>query len=237
MNLPLIGITTYHRDERGYIQLPGQYADAVRRAKGIPLLIQPGEPHLDQLMSLLDGLILSGGGDIDPLLYTSENHAEVYWVSEERDKAEFALAEAALAAEMPLFGICRGFQVLNVKLGGSLITHIPDALPDAIPHRQEPYGPIQHDIQVEADSKLAEMMKANHIKTASWHHQAIDRLGDGLRVVAQAEDGIIEAVEMPDKPVIAVQWHPELTAAQDHSQQSLFDEFVRLAAQQQANGQ
>lgn len=232
--LPLIGITTYHRDEREYVQLPAQYADAVRRAGGIPLLIQPGEPHIEQLMDLLDGLILSGGGDLDPTSYTTDNHAEVYWVNEERDKAEFTLADAALEANMPLFCICRGFQLLNVKLGGSLITHIPDAMPEAINHRQPPdklYGPIEHAIEVASDSKLADMMKTSKVKTASWHHQAIDRLGDGLRIVAQAEDGIIEAVEMADKPVIAVQWHPELTAAHDPSQQNLFDEFVWQAGQ------
>lgn len=232
---PLIGITTYHRDEQGYVRLPGQYADAVRRAGGLPLLLQPGETQLDQLMNLLDGLILSGGGDIDPATYTDENHAEVYWVDQERDEAEFALADAALAADLPMFCICRGFQILNVKLGGSLLTHIPAVMPEAIDHRQppdQPYGPIQHEIRVEGNSWLADIMQSDTVTTASWHHQAIDRLGDGLKVVATAEDGIIEAVEMNDKPVIAVQWHPELTAANDPTQQALFDELVKRARQQ-----
>lgn len=235
---PLIGITTYHRDENGYVRLPGEYADAVRRAGGLPLLIQPGETQLNQLMDLLDGLILSGGGDIDPATYTDEKHAEVYWVDQERDNAEFALADAALTANMPMFCICRGFQLLNIKLGGSLITHIPDVMENAIDHRQppdKPYGPIEHQIQVDGNSKLAEIMKSETVHTASWHHQAIDRLGDGLQVVATAEDGIIEAVEMADKPVIAVQWHPELTAAKDPTQQSLFDELVKQAQQQLSN--
>lgn len=232
---PLIGITTYHRDEQGYVRLPGQYADAVRRAGGLPLLLQPGETQLDQLMNLLDGLILSGGGDIDPATYTDENHAEVYWVDQERDEAEFALADAALAADLPMFCICRGFQILNVKLGGSLLTHIPAVMPEAIDHRQppdQPYGPIQHEIRVEGNSWLADIMQSDTVTTASWHHQAIDRLGDSLKVVATAEDGIIEAVEMNDKPVIAVQWHPELTAANDPTQQALFDELVKRARQQ-----
>lgn len=234
MKVPLIGITTYHRNERGYIQLPGQYADAVRRAGGIPLLIQPGEPRLAELMDLLDGLILSGGGDVDPKRYSDDHHAEVYWVDEERDAAEFTLTEAALARNMPLLCICRGFQVLNVALGGTLITHIPAAMPEAIDHRQppdKPYGPIAHEVEVVADSNLARVMQADRVVTASWHHQGIDKLGEGLRVVAAASDGIVEAVELAGKPVLAVQWHPELTAVSDPTQQKLFDELVRQAGE------
>lgn len=227
---PLIGITTYHRDERGYIQLPAQYADAVRRAGGIPLLIQPTEPRLDELMALLDGLILSGGGDVDPTLYTSEKHDQVYWVDTERDQFEISIVQGALERQKPTLCICRGLQILNVALGGSLIPHIPDAIPDAVAHRQPPRDAILHEIAVQTDSRLASIMGGPKVTTASWHHQAIDRLAAGLVSVAHAPDGVIEAVEMPENPnLIAVQWHPELTASDDPTQQRLFDELLQMA--------
>ncbi|MBV7328966.1 gamma-glutamyl-gamma-aminobutyrate hydrolase family protein [Chloroflexi bacterium TSY] len=234
LHTPLIGLTTYHRDERGYIQLPGQYADGVRRAGGIPLLIQPGEPRLDELMNTLDGLILSGGGDVDPKRYTENDHTnDVYWVDQERDTSEFELTQRALDREMPLFCICRGFQVLNVALGGTLIPHIPNAYPNAIDHRQppdKPYGPIPHAVQIDDNSRLTQILGSGCVTTASWHHQAIDKVAPGLTVVGRASDGIIEAVELSDHPqVLAVQWHPELTAAEDESQQKLFDALVELA--------
>ena len=227
---PLIGITTYHRDERGYIQLPGQYADAVRRAGGIPLLIQPGEQRLTELLNLLDGVILSGGGDLDPALYTQAEHELVYWVDHERDEFEIELTRRLLAEDKPMFCICRGLQILNVAQGGSLITHIEESVGVDVPHRQPPRNPVQHKVDIDQASRLAKIMQSSQVKTASWHHQAIDRLGDGLKVVGRAPDGVIEAVEMPEHPhVIAVQWHPELTAAEDETQQRLFDNFVQQA--------
>ena len=237
MNLPLIGITTYHRDERGYTQLPGEYADAVRRAGGLPLLLQPGEQHIDQLLDLLDGIILSGGGDVDPQRYTpesSESGAEVYWVDQERDDFEFALAKRLIErADRPTLGICRGMQIINVASGGSLIQHIPAAMPNAIDHRQppdKPYGPIPHHATLTPSSHLAEVMESETVLTASWHHQAIERVAPGFQVVATASDGIIEAIELPSQPwLMAVQWHPELTAAEDVAQQKLFDELVAQA--------
>jgi putative glutamine amidotransferase len=227
---PLIGITTYHRDERGYIQLPAQYAEAVRRAGAIPLLIQPGEPRMDELMTLLDALILSGGGDVDPSLYSDDEHTHVYWVSEERDRFEIDLVNRSLETDKPLLCICRGLQVLNVALGGSLIQHIPDTVTDAIPHRQPPRDPIPHSVELAEGSRLASIMGVEQVTTASWHHQAVERLAPGLAVAGRAPDGVIEAVELPDKPtVMAVQWHPELTAHADPTQQRLFDELVQMA--------
>jgi putative glutamine amidotransferase len=228
--IPLIGITTYHRDERGYIHLPAQYADSVRHAGGIPLLIQPGEPHIEALLGLLDGIILSGGGDVDPSLYTEESHEQVYWVDKDRDQFEITLTQYVLEQQKPTFCICRGLQILNVALGGTLITHIPDVVQNAMAHRQPPRDPVLHEVVVDSDSRLKVIMQQDRVTTASWHHQSIDRLAPGLRVVGEAGDGVIEAVEMPDNPnLIAVQWHPELTAHTDPSQQRLFDALVRLA--------
>jgi len=232
MTTPLIGITTYHKDERGYIQLPSQYAEAVRRAGAIPLLIQPGEPRMDELMALLDGLILSGGGDVDPALYTTQQHQQVYWVDQERDRFEIDLTNRSLQEDKPLLCICRGLQVLNVALGGTLITHIPDQVTGAIEHRQPPRDPIAHAVELDPSSHLATVMHSQQVVTASWHHQSIEQVAEGLKVVGRAPDGVIEAVEMEDKPhVMAVQWHPELTAMTDPTQQRLFDELVAWAVQ------
>lgn len=234
MKRPLIGITTYHRDEKGYIRLPGQYADAVRRAGGLPLLLQPGETELDQLLELLDGIVLSGGGDVDPRRYASDSEEEVYWVDQERDEFEFELARRIAESDRwPTLCICRGMQILNVALGGTLIPHIPTALPDAIDHRQppdQPYGPISHEVLIESDSELARIMDGDKVNTASWHHQAIGKVSSQLKVAATASDGIVEALEMPGRPALmAVQWHPELTAQNDDRQQKLFNELVAQA--------
>jgi putative glutamine amidotransferase len=127
--------------------------------------------------------------------------------------------------------ICRGIQILNVALGGTLHVHVPDVVGEQLRHRVMPLGPIPHRISVDAGSKIARIMGTTDIEPQSWHHQAIDRPGEGLRVVARAPDGIVEAVEHESHPsLIAVQWHPELTAADDPTQAALFDAFVGSAA-------
>ncbi len=163
-------------------------------------------------------------------VYADEVPEQVYWVNQERDQFEIALTQRALDSGKPLFCICRGLQVLNVALGGTLLTHIPADIENAIAHRQPPREPIQHSVEVEPNSQLAAVMQASQVNIASWHHQAIDTLASGLKVVAVASDGVIEAIEMPDKPhLLAVQWHPELTAEEDQSQQNLFKGLVDLA--------
>jgi putative glutamine amidotransferase len=129
---------------------------------------------------------------------------------------------------VPTLCICRGIQVLNVALGGTLIEHLPDEVGDTIAHRVPPRNPTQHPIRLEPGSRLADIIGQAEATTTSWHHQAIRRPAAGLDVVAHAPDGTIEAVEMPDHPwLVAVQWHPELTAANDPGQQRLFDALVK----------
>lgn len=230
---PLIGITTYHRDDQGVIRLPGEYADSVRRAGGVPLLLQPGESRFDVILDLIDGLILAGGGDVDPTLYGSNGHTEIYSVCAERDNFELELTQRVLEMRIPTMFICRGIQILNVALGGTLIPHIPDSVANAIDHRQppdQPYGHVLHPVRVDENCRLTGIMQSASVTPASWHHQAVDKLASGLEVTATAADNIIEAVEMRSHPqVIAVQWHPELTAAEDQSQQRIFDELIRMA--------
>jgi putative glutamine amidotransferase len=227
---PLIGITTYGRDDNQAFSLPSAYVDAVRRAGGIPVLIPPGESHLSQLLCRLDGLILAGGGDIDPSLYNGELHETIYMLDPERDQSELALVQHVVAAGTPTLGICRGAQVINVALGGTLIEHLPDEVGDDIAHRLAPRGPTRHLVAIKSNSRLAGVLDAAQVEVASWHHQAARQVAPALTIVAQAEDGTVEAAEMSGHPwLLAIQWHPELSAAEDPTQQRLFDALVEAA--------
>jgi putative glutamine amidotransferase len=227
---PLIGITTYGRNHEDEFTLPAVYVEAVRRAGGIPLLIAPGELHLDQLLSTLDGVILSGGGDLDPAHYGSPGHPAIYMIDAERDVTELEMARRIAAGGMPALCICRGLQVLNVALGGTLVEHLPDETPVSIEHRQEPGKPTSHNLTILPGTQLASIVQAGPMHAVSWHHQAIRAVAPGLTVSAQARDGTIEAVEDPDHAwLVAIQWHPEMSAATDPRQQQLFDAFVAAA--------
>ena len=231
MNLPpVIGITTYARDEQNELKLPIEYVEAVRRAGGLPLLIPPGECNADHLLNQMAGLILAGGGDIDPARYNGSTHTEVYMVDHERDDLEISLVQAVIQKQLPTLAICRGVQILNTACGGSLYTHLPDDVGEKIHHRRPPRNPVPHDVLVSRDSKLATILGTTQLSPMSWHHQAIDRVAENLRVVACAPDGVVEACEMDEhRWLIGVQWHPELTAATEQSQQRLFDELVKQA--------
>ena len=242
MNLkhPLIGITSYGRDTDKRFSLPAVYVDAVRRAGGIPVIIPPGEQQLSELLSRLNGLVLSGGGDINPDIYGGERHETIYGVDAERDRMELALAQIAANWEIPTLCICRGIQTLNVALGGTLIEHLPDIVGEAVVHRvpidpetRKPLAePVRHPIIFEPGARLAEIVAQAEALPVSWHHQAVGQVAPGLRVIARAADNTVEAVEMPGHPwLVGVQWHPEVTAADDPSQQRIFDEFVKMAAQ------
>jgi putative glutamine amidotransferase len=149
-------------------------------------------------------------------------------MDEERDDTEFELTRRILATDLPTLAICRGAQVLNAVLGGTLHDHIPKIFGDSVKHRLPPLEPCSHEITVEQESELAKMLGETKFSAVSWHHQAIDKPGHGLSVVAHAPDGVIEAVEKPDHPwLFAVQWHPEVNSAEDPLQQRLFNEHVK----------
>lgn len=224
---PLIGITSYGQDEDDKYSLPANYVDSVRRAGGIPVLLPPGESNALALFQRLDGLVLTGGGDIDPNLYGGVMHPEVYMVDPDRDLLELQLTRHMLADDLPTLAICRGAQMVNVALGGSLIEHLPDVVGDEVQHRLPPREPTPHSVATVDGTQLAELLIQPTFDCASWHHQAVSRLGRGLTVAAHAPDGTIEAVELPEhRWLFAVQWHPELTAEVDPLQQTLFDELV-----------
>lgn len=227
---PIIGLTTYGRSDDDRFTLPAEYVDAVRRAGGVPLLLTPGEPNWEAVLDLVDAFILTGGGDIDPTRYNGARHHTNYSVDQERDVLELALARRLIDRGLPTLGICRGAQILNVVEGGTLIEHIPDEVGDGVLHRAPPREPVAHRIRLKPDSRLMQILEREEFEAPSWHHQAPRRVASSFEIVATAPDGIVEAIEMADHPwLIAVQWHPELTAASDPLQQRLFDAIVAAA--------
>jgi putative glutamine amidotransferase len=219
--IPLIGVTTYVADarwgrwERRAAVLPDNYFELVAAAGGRPMLLPPpkeasGGPAMgaEEVVAVLDGLVLTGGGDVAPAAYGEEAVPEVAGVDPVRDESERALLDAALRADLPVLAICRGCQVLNVHLGGTLHQHLPDEVGNT-DHRTAPY--VFGDVDVETVAGTRTRGVFGDLATVSCsHHQAIDRLGRGLEVTANASDGVIEAVELPESRfVLAVQWHPE----------------------------
>lgn len=232
MDAPILGITTYApREGLARFHLPVEYVHAVRRAGALPWLIPPGEPRLSELLAKLDGLVLSGGGDVDPEHYGGVQHTSLYGVHRERDATELALARTAYERGLPTLGICRGCQVINVAFGGSLIEHLPDEVGEEIAHRGGAPGTSNlHEVALARGSKLLAIVGRERPTTSSSHHQAIRKLAAGFEITAHAPDGTIEAVERRDHAFyLAVQWHPEETAAEDAGQQRLFDALAAAA--------
>jgi gamma-glutamyl-gamma-aminobutyrate hydrolase PuuD len=228
---PVIGITTYVTSAKwsywdGEAALiPVDYVYAVERAGGRALLVPPSEDGVEETLQALDGLVFSGGSDLDPDLYDQEPHEKTLGIHETRDRAELALLEAALEHDMPVLAICRGSQVLNVARGGDLVQHLPEVVGDE-KHRHTPGKFADHDVTLEEGTRLGSLL-GDHAPVKSHHHQGIGRIGAGLRISAHAEDGTVEAVEDPDRRfAVGVLWHPE--AGEDAR---LFQELVREAAQ------
>ena len=227
---PLIGITTSSQMLAGSFCLSRLYVEAVRSAGGVPVLIPAGEPDSSTILSRLDGLILSGGGDIDPEIYNGRSHVTIYNVDRERDRSEISLARLALSTNIPILGICRGLEVLVVATGGSLIPHLPDEVGEVVIHRAHQSSAIEHSVKIAADSRLGEIVGATELNVFSWHHQAASIVPQEWNVTAQAADGVIEALEHKHHPwAIALQWHPEL-AIHDSLQQRIFQAFIHAAS-------
>jgi putative glutamine amidotransferase len=212
---PVIGLTAYCEEARWShwhqpaVLLPVSYAEQVAAAGGIPVLLPP-VPGIAAAMGRLDGMLLTGGGDIDPGRYGAERHPATSRVSQARDAAELEVLAAAVAAGKPVLGVCRGMQLVNVARGGTLCQHLRG---DA-GHASTPGTFGSHPVRIAAGSRLAGILGANGARAdvPTAHHQAIDRLGDGLVATAWAEDGVIEAVEHDGDGgpfLLAVQWHPE----------------------------
>jgi putative glutamine amidotransferase len=232
----VIGITSYAREgDPLSFGLPCDYVDVVRVVGGTPLILPPGEQQPEHLLELLDGLIVSGGGDIGAAAYGGQPHETAYNVSKERDAFEFTIAKAALErSALPLLCICRGIQVLNVVCGGTLHPHVPERFGEKVRHRLPPRVPTRHPVRIDPANRLSEILGTDLVDVCSWHHQAIDRIGKGLQAVAWAEDGVIEAVEHETHPwCIGVQWHPEMQLAEEPHRRL----FAALVAASQGNGE
>lgn len=239
---PVIGVTTYGRFEQrmksthydSFYVLPADYALAVRRAGGIPLYLPPGEDLFPAVLDRLDGIMFTGGADIVPTHYGGDaTHPELTDLDPERDEAELTGIRAAIKREdMPILCICRGFQLLNVALGGTLVEHVPD-LGNGDMHRDETGLWALHAAELEpGDSKTAAVLGTSSPLGTSGHHQALKTVAGPLTVTARAADGVVEAVEHVNHPwCLGVQWHPEVTAGDDPVQQNLFDALVREAGE------
>lgn len=232
---PIIGITSYLEQAQTGVWdvrasfLPQVYLDGVTDAGGIAVVLppQPVDAEIARgIVSSLDGIILSGGADIDPTRYGQEPHERTGAPRGDRDTFESALLDAAIEAELPFLGICRGAQMLNVEFGGTLIQHLPDVVGD---ERYQLGDGVFNSIDVEVDegSRIAEVLGDDRGARAHlYHHQAIGDVGDGLEVTSRTADGVIESIELPSVPFgIAVQWHPE----ENRDDRRLFEGLVRAA--------
>ena len=209
---PRIGLspTPATHEDRLVEQVNRSYVDAVVRAGGLPLILPVLDPaDAEQVLQTIDGLLLTGGGDVEPLYYGAAAVPEVHGIDAGRDAFELALVPAAAAAGIPVLGICRGAQVINVAMGGTLVQHLPDVSDQAHCVRDRSGEPV-HGVGIEPGTRLAGIVGADPLPVNSLHHQAVDTLGSGLRAVAWAQDGTVEAIESVWPRMIGVQWHPEL---------------------------
>jgi putative glutamine amidotransferase len=233
---PIIGITTNQSTNvHGYptVMLMQSYIKAVMQAGGVPVLIPSliADEGWEALYARLDGILFSGGGDIGLEHSPGESHPRIDDVDPERDTIELKLIQAAASDGKPFLGICRGCQVMNVALGGTLYTHIPDQLPNALDHSYpgNMRTVLVHEVRLEEGTHIGEIFGEPIIKVNSLHHQGLRDIALPLRIAGHAPDGLVEAVELPDHPFgLAVQWHPEWLTDQEPTR-NLFRKFVSMA--------
>lgn len=232
-----MAVPSYHlalgrvtRWDRGAYAVPDSYVEAVRRAGGRPVLLPaPDDAGPAEILDPFDALLLVGGGDVDPARYGArERHADVYGVDPLRDQLEIDLIRHADLAQVPTLAICRGIQILNVAFGGTLYQHLPD-VPRLEQHRHPAGHSSVHEVKVAEGTRLGDAGGSVALRCLSAHHQGVDELGEGLVAVGWSGDGLVEALERERGWMVAVQWHPEETAAEDPVQQSLFHALVAEA--------
>ncbi len=240
---PVIGITASPlRDDQGAgsterVAVPRNYVDAVIAAGGVPFILPAQDDHNVAILGIVDGLLFTGGADIRPEKYgDSEVHPQTYGVDDLRDRFELKLLNDAVEQEIPFFCVCRGIQIMNVALGGTLIQDIPDQYSPELQHRQQKAGIAasepSHTVEVVSGSMLEEIYGSTTIETNSFHHQAVKDVAPGLKIEARSPDGLIEAVSLPNHPfALGVQWHPEMMFAAHGQQLAPFAGLVRKAAE------
>lgn len=238
---PLIGCTTYHKTVAQLptievIGLMPSYINAIRAAGGVPLLIplQAGEDELEMIFAQIDGVLLPGGGDIDPAAYCGQRHNTLRDINPDRDRVEMLTAQKAVQKEKPLLAICRGHQVLNVALGGSLWEDIAGLMPNALRHdhyftSERTY--LAHSVQITPDSQLAHCTGRTELPVNSLHHQGVRELAPDLTATAVAPDGLVEGAEVSGHPfAVGVQWHPENLIHDNPAMLGLFKGLVAAAS-------
>jgi putative glutamine amidotransferase len=241
-SLPLIGVLCRHDRSVNYRKKPvyaqGEaYMSAVSQAGGIPFLIPLNLPLLSRrrLYDLADGILLAGGGDIDPALFNQASHPTQGDVQPDRDAEEIAVSRWAAAEGKPLLAICRGIQVVAVAAGGTLWQDLPSQMPEAACHRHNyhdgdryPDDYLAHAVELSPSSRLARIVRTDTIWTNSFHHQAVQSVPEPWQIVGHSSDGVIEAIELPEHPFFCgVQWHPEVLVAGHESARQIFQAFVR----------
>ncbi|HSD27414.1 MAG TPA: gamma-glutamyl-gamma-aminobutyrate hydrolase family protein [Vicinamibacteria bacterium] len=223
----MVGVTLGDGDQPGFHAVREDYVRSVDQAGAVPVVLPPVSPGVaPALLDRLDGLLLSGGVDVDPALYGQEPHPKLGRVDRRRDDFELALVREALRRDLPVLAICRGHQVLNVATGGTLVQDIPSLVQGQVSHDGPgPRWRRAHKVEVTAFSRLREILGQDTVQVNSIHHQAVDRVGDGLVVSARCpDDGVVEGLERPgSRFVVAVQWHPESFWNRADSFQRLFD--------------
>lgn len=233
MRKPIIGVLPLYDEHRNsYWMLPG-YMKALEAAGAIPIMLPLTSEQcvLEQLVTSVDGLLFTGGHDVDPSLYGHERMEQCGLSITERDLMEKKLFQLALAVDLPMLGICRGIQLFNALLGGTLYQDLPTQYETDLVHVQKPpYSEPVHVVKLKKKSSLYKMVGKEKLSVNSYHHQAIDQLAPGCTVMATAEDGLIEAIEHPAyQYLLAVQWHPEFCYEHDEASQRLFKSFVEAA--------
>lgn len=237
---PLIGFTPtpqVEETDHGTFRrnaLTAYYSKAIEAAGGIPVMLPAHYQEVGEMLDRIDGLVLSGGGDIDPARFGQDLHPKSDEIDAERDAFEYAIFHEAVRRDMPVLGICRGLQLINTALGGTLYQDIGDLKADAQEHRQ-------HSVPVHAEQTyhtvtlapgnhpLREILGTDTLDVNSFHHQGIDRLAEPLTAIAQSDDGLIEAIDYPDMTFcIAVQWHPEMLAGDRSDHASIFSAFIQV---------
>lgn len=230
---PLIGISCSYDQKEGRYMMAEAYVEAVIAAGGLPVIL-PGSGNIKKAapyLKAVKGLILAGGGDVDPAYFNEEPHPNLGEITPNRDRFEIMLIKSALRMNMPILGICRGIQVLNIACGGSVMQHIPAVVKKPLKHSQAaPRDHATHRIFIDKSSILAQILQTNVMRVNSFHHQAVGNPGMGFNISAISNDGVIEAIEHPKyRFVLGVQWHPECMFIKDKASRLLFKAFVKEA--------
>lgn len=232
MTKPIIGIgsdvlSPEGKRESAFTYLT--YVEALKRSGAVPVLIPPQPENAAEVIATLDGVLLAGGHDCDPSVYGEDPHPSCRTMDARRQNNDLALARAAREHELPALGICLGMQVMNVAAGGTLLQDIDSEVETDIRHASEPEDRARHDVMIEQGTRLATMVRDSETNVNSSHHQAVKKIGQGLRVNAHAPDGVVEGLEDPAHPFyIGVQWHPEDMNGES-SASSIFGEFIAAA--------